>query len=99
MHPEDSSRFNPMNTMPAVATDSTNLGSRSRSKNYPTESFKSKINGDYIGGSKALDSLICMIVSTENLFHPVYSGNWTESVSHVTEYLTSSKRLILSPAK
>jgi proteasome activator subunit 4 len=35
----------------------------------------------FIAGSKALDSLIKFIVSTESFFHPSNSGSWTSNVS------------------
>ena len=35
----------------------------------------------YLAGSKALDSLARMIMSTENFFHPNNSGSWTADVS------------------
>src|SRR5216683_2296365 len=34
----------------------------------------------YIGGSKALDSLVKLIASTESFFHPSNSGAWTVDV-------------------
>ena len=34
----------------------------------------------YLGGSKALDSLSRLIVSTENFFHPSNAGSWTTDV-------------------
>jgi Proteasome-substrate-size regulator, mid region len=34
----------------------------------------------YIGGSKALDSLVKLIASTESFFHPSNSGAWTGDV-------------------
>lgn len=34
----------------------------------------------YIGGSKALDSLVKLIASTESFFHPSNSGAWTSDV-------------------
>ena len=41
----------------------------------PSLSFKS-----YVGGSKALDSLVKLIASTESFFHPSNSGTWTADV-------------------
>lgn len=35
----------------------------------------------YVGGSKALDSLVKLIASTESFFHPSNSGAWTQDVS------------------
>lgn len=37
----------------------------------------------YVGGSKALDSLVKLIASTESFFHPSNSGAWTSDVSSV----------------
>jgi proteasome activator subunit 4 len=34
----------------------------------------------YVGGSKALDSLVKLIASTESFFHPSNSGAWTTDV-------------------
>ena len=34
----------------------------------------------YVGGSKALDSLVKLIASTESFFHPSNSGAWTADV-------------------
>lgn len=34
----------------------------------------------YVGGSKALDSLVKLIASTESFFHPSNSGAWTSDV-------------------
>lgn len=34
----------------------------------------------YLAGSKALDSLVRLIASTESFFHPSNSGNWTADV-------------------
>lgn len=41
----------------------------------PSFSLKS-----YVGGSKALDSLVKLIASTESFFHPSNSGAWTADV-------------------
>jgi proteasome activator subunit 4 len=35
----------------------------------------------YLAGSKALDSLAKLILSTEHFFHPTNSGAWTADVS------------------
>ncbi len=35
----------------------------------------------YMAGSKALDSLVKMVASTESFFHPSNSGAWTADVS------------------
>lgn len=37
----------------------------------------------YLAGSKALDSLARMIMSTESFFHPNNSGTWTADVCHL----------------
>jgi proteasome activator subunit 4 len=34
----------------------------------------------YVGGSRALDSLVKLIASTESFFHPSNSGSWTADV-------------------
>lgn len=41
----------------------------------PLPSYKT-----YVGGSKALDSLVKLIASTESFFHPSNSGAWTADV-------------------
>jgi len=42
----------------------------------------------YLAGSKALDSLAKLILSTEHFFHPTNSGAWTADVSCITCALT-----------
>ena len=37
----------------------------------------------YVGGSKALDSLVKLIASTESFFHPSNSGAWTADVCNI----------------
>ena len=39
----------------------------------------------YVGGSKALDSLVKLIASTESFFHPSNSGAWTADVCKYLE--------------
>lgn len=39
-----------------------------------------KSSKSYLAGSKALDSLVRMIASTESFFHPSNSGAWTADV-------------------
>ncbi|KAH8120571.1 ARM repeat-containing protein [Phellopilus nigrolimitatus] len=41
----------------------------------------------YLAGSKALDSLAKLIVSTESFFHPNNSGTWTADLSAFVKYL------------
>jgi proteasome activator subunit 4 len=41
----------------------------------------------YVGGSKALDSLVKLIASTESFFHPSNSGAWTTDVCPMS-YIT-----------
>ena len=43
----------------------------------------------YLAGSKALDSLSRMIISTESFFHPSNSGTWTADLSAFIKYLTA----------
>jgi proteasome activator subunit 4 len=43
----------------------------------------------YLAGSKALDSLSRMIISTESFFHPSNSGTWTADLTAFIKYLTS----------
>lgn len=47
----------------------------------------------HIGGSKALDSLVRLIASTESFFHPSNSGAWTSDVCRL--YLETQKSIIL----
>ena len=49
---------------------------------YLTASLGSKKQKTYLAGSKALDSLARLIVSTESFFHPSNSGSWTADVRH-----------------
>ena len=43
----------------------------------------------FLAGSKALDSLVRFIASTEGFFHPSNSGSWTNDVScRVTAFLS-----------
>ncbi|KAI0050704.1 hypothetical protein FA95DRAFT_1581074 [Auriscalpium vulgare] len=41
----------------------------------------------YVGGSKALDSLVKLIASTESFFHPSNSGGWTSDLSAFIKYV------------
>ncbi|KAI0274846.1 hypothetical protein BC834DRAFT_814888 [Gloeopeniophorella convolvens] len=41
----------------------------------------------YIGGSKALDSLVKLIASTESFFHPSNSGAWTADLTAFIKYV------------
>ncbi|KDQ54765.1 hypothetical protein JAAARDRAFT_71570 [Jaapia argillacea MUCL 33604] len=41
----------------------------------------------YVGGSKALDSLVKLIASTESFFHPTNSGAWTADLSAFIKYI------------
>ncbi|KAI0322289.1 hypothetical protein OF83DRAFT_1094493 [Amylostereum chailletii] len=41
----------------------------------------------YAGGSKALDSLVKLIASTESFFHPSNSGAWTADLSAFIKYV------------
>lgn len=52
----------------------------------------------YIAGSKALDSLARLIMSTESFFHPNNSGSWTADVSYniVTTFLKITDRIVLT---
>lgn len=43
----------------------------------------------YLAGSKALDSLSRMIISTESFFHPSNSGTWTADLTAFIKYLTA----------
>jgi proteasome activator subunit 4 len=59
------------------------LGSIGSIGDYISASFgKAPLAGlrTYIGGSKALDSLVKLIASTESFFHPSNSGAWTSDV-------------------
>ncbi|EJD55475.1 hypothetical protein AURDEDRAFT_109790 [Auricularia subglabra TFB-10046 SS5] len=42
----------------------------------------------YLAGSKALDSLAKLILSTEHFFHPSNSGAWTADLSAFIKYVT-----------
>ncbi|KAI0768547.1 hypothetical protein BD413DRAFT_614418 [Trametes elegans] len=41
----------------------------------------------YLAGSKALDSLVKLIASTESFFHPTNSGSWTSDLSAFIKYI------------
>ncbi|KAI0308000.1 hypothetical protein B0F90DRAFT_1813347 [Multifurca ochricompacta] len=41
----------------------------------------------YVGGSKALDSLVKLIASTESFFHPSNSGAWTADLTAFIKYV------------
>ncbi|EIN13624.1 hypothetical protein PUNSTDRAFT_94808 [Punctularia strigosozonata HHB-11173 SS5] len=41
----------------------------------------------YLAGSKALDSLVRLIASTESFFHPSTSGSWTHDLSAFIKYI------------
>lgn len=41
----------------------------------------------YLAGSKALDSLVRMVASTESFFHPSNSGSWTNDLSAFIKYI------------
>ena len=41
----------------------------------------------YLAGSKALDSLVRFIASTEGFFHPSNSGSWTNDLSAFVKYI------------
>ncbi|THH19718.1 hypothetical protein EW146_g1513 [Bondarzewia mesenterica] len=43
----------------------------------------------YVGGSKALDSLIKLIASTESFFHPSNSGAWTADLSAFIKHVAT----------
>src|SRR5882724_9253719 len=43
----------------------------------------------YLAGSKALDSLSRMVISTESFFHPSNSGTWTADLSAFIKYLAA----------
>jgi proteasome activator subunit 4 len=51
----------------------------------------------YLAGSKALDSLVKLIASTEGFFHPTNSGAWTADVrfARVTAYNKVTNHIIL----
>ena len=49
----------------------------------------SRANKAYLAGSKALDSLSRMIISTESFFHPSNSGPWTTDLTAFIKYLTA----------
>jgi proteasome activator subunit 4 len=54
----------------------------------------------YLAGSKALDSLVRLIASTESFFHPSTSGSWTHDLSAFIKYIVYdfNKRMLLSAA-
>ena len=56
---------------------------------------KGRMRKTYLAGSRALDSLARLIVSTESFFHPSNSGTWTADVCFMF-YLWLAKRLIKS---
>lgn len=41
----------------------------------------------YLAGSKALESLVKFIASTEGFFHPSNSGSWTNDLSAFVKYI------------
>ncbi|KAI0067819.1 hypothetical protein BV25DRAFT_1794335 [Artomyces pyxidatus] len=41
----------------------------------------------YVAGSKALDSLVKLVASTESFFHPSNSGTWTADLSAFIKYV------------
>lgn len=52
----------------------------------------------YVGGSKALDSLVKLIASTESFFHPSNSGAWTSDVGFSSSFNASySVSLVIQP--
>ncbi|KAI0932581.1 hypothetical protein AcV5_004237 [Taiwanofungus camphoratus] len=41
----------------------------------------------YLGGSKALDSLVKLVASTEGFFHPTNAGSWTTDLTAFIKYI------------
>lgn len=61
------------------------IKSESTGVNTPA-SKNAPLQGGYLAGSKALDSLEKFITSTESFFHPSNTGLWTLTVSTDHDY-------------